>query len=292
MAIIISGKKLAAEIQEELKIEAGILRESGCVPSLTVVLVGEDPASQIYVRAKTNAAERLGIRSQTIRLPVDTTEKELLEVLDRLNNDPALHGILVQLPLPTQIDPLRVTYSVSLDKDVDGFHPVNRGKLVAGEKSFVPCTPLAVQQMLLRSGFDPDGQHVVIVGRSMIVGTPLASMLTQKAPGANATVTVCHTGTRHLADLTRQADILIAAVGRPEAIKGNMVKDGVVVIDVGVNRVEDTSEKGYKLVGDVAFDEIAEKAKAISPVPGGVGPMTITMLLKNTIFAAKNLSRQ
>jgi methylenetetrahydrofolate dehydrogenase (NADP+)/methenyltetrahydrofolate cyclohydrolase len=290
MAQLIDGKKIAAEIRAELKDEIDTLKSQGCSPCLTVILVGENPASEIYVRMKTKASAELGLDSDTITLPAAVSQQELLHQISELNRDDAVHGILVQLPLPDHIDEQAVINAIAPEKDVDGFHPINRGKLLIGEDTFIPCTPYGVQEMLLRSGVEPQGKHVVIVGRSHIVGLPLATMLVQKAPGANATVTVCHTRTKDLAAVTRQADILIAAVGRPEVITGDMVKEGVVVIDVGVNRVDDASkEKGYRIVGDVTFDEVAERAAAISPVPGGVGPMTITMLLKNTIKAAKRL---
>ncbi len=289
MAQIIDGKKIAQEIKDELKSKIEELKNSGCVPGLTVVIVGVDPASQIYVRMKTKASQELGINSETIALPADTAQIELLELIDSLNHSENVHGILVQLPLPGQIDEDAVINAISPNKDVDGFHPVNRGRLVIGEDTFVPCTPLGIQEMLVRSDFEPGGKHVVIVGRSKIVGMPLAAMLAQKKAGANATVTVCHTGTKDIGYFTRQADILVAAVGRPEVIKGDMVKEGAAVIDVGVNRVNASdTEKGYRIVGDVEFESVSKKAAAISPVPGGVGPMTIAMLLNNTVKSAQN----
>lgn len=289
MAEIIDGKKIAQEIKDELRSKMEELKNSGCVPGLTVVIVGEDPASQIYVRMKTKASQELGMHSETIALPVETQQTKLLGLIDQLNKDDSVHGILVQLPLPGQIDEDVVINSISPDKDVDGFHPVNRGKLVVGEDSFVPCTPLGIQAMLLRSGFNPGGKHVVIVGRSKIVGRPLAILMIQKKSGANATVTVCHTGTKDIGYFTRQADILVAAIGRPEVIKGDMIKEGAAVIDVGVNRVDaPETEKGYQIVGDVDFETASQRAAAISPVPGGVGPMTIAMLLNNTIKSAQN----
>lgn len=289
-AQVIDGKKIAAEIKISLREKIQSLADSGIVPGLTVVLVGENPASQIYVRMKTKACAELGINSPTINLSSDISQTRLLNILEDLNRDNSVHGILVQLPLPNHIDEQVIITAISPEKDVDGFHPVNRGKLILGEDTFVPCTPFGIQEMLVRSGYDPYGKHVVIVGRSKIVGLPLATLLMQKKAGANATVTVCHTGTDDLGKFTKQADILIAAMGRPEIIKGDMVKPGAVVIDVGVNRVDDpNSEKGYRIVGDVEFDSAYQRAKAISPVPGGVGPMTIAMLLYNTVKAASNL---
>lgn len=290
-AKIINGKEIANEIKNSLRDRIKTLKDAGIVPGLAMVLVGENAASQVYVRMKRRACEELGIHSPTLNLPADVPQTKLLNVIDELNKDKLVHGILVQLPLPKHIDEQRVLHAVSPEKDVDGFHPVNRGKLIMGEGTFVPCTPLGIQEMLIRSGYDPAGKHVVIVGRSKIVGLPLAILLLQKREGANATVTVCHTGTENLGQITRQGDILIAAMGRPEVIKGDMVKPGAVVIDVGVNRVEDpSSEKGYRLVGDVEFESAYQRAKAISPVPGGVGPMTIAMLMYNTVKAASNLS--
>jgi methylenetetrahydrofolate dehydrogenase (NADP+)/methenyltetrahydrofolate cyclohydrolase len=288
VAKIIDGNKIADEIRTELSTKVEALKAEGITPGLAVVLVGDDPASQVYVRNKGKACEKMGIYSETIHLPADTEEEDVLALIDKLNKDPKFHGILVQLPLPKHINESKVLLAISPEKDVDGFHPVNVGKLLIGAPNYLPCTPHGVQQMLIRSGYDPEGKHVVICGRSNIVGKPLASILMQKKPGANATVTVCHTRTRNLAELTRQADILVAAAGSPKMITADMVKDGAVVIDVGVNRVEDpTAKRGYRLVGDVDFDAVKEKAEAISPVPGGVGPMTITMLLANTIKAAE-----
>ncbi len=287
-ATIISGTQVAEEIRTELTAKVTALRAKGVIPGLAVVLVGEDPASISYVTGKAKAAQEVGVHEETIRLPADTPEAEVLGLVERLNNDPQFHGILVQLPLPKHIDETKVVLAISPAKDVDAFHPVNVGKLLIGEPDFLPCTPHGVQQLLVRSGNDPGGKHVVIVGRSNIVGKPLLAMLSQKAPGANATVTICHTGTKDMPSFTRQADILIAATGRPRMITADMVKEGVVVIDVGVNRVEDATKKsGFRLVGDVDFEAVKEKASAITPVPGGVGPMTITMLLVNTVKAAE-----
>lgn len=287
-AKIIDGNKIAGEMQAEMVEEVKKLKAEGITPGLSVVLVGEDPASQVYVRNKTRTCKKLGIRSEQYNLEASTSERELLDLVEKLNQDDAVHGILVQMPLPGHIDAGRVIDAISPDKDVDGFHPVNVGKMVVGAPGFLPCTPHGVQQLLIRSGVEISGKHVVVVGRSNIVGKPVVNILLQKKEGANATVTVCHTGTKDIAAHTRQADIIIAAAGRPNTVTADMVKEGVVVIDVGVNRVDDPSSKrGYKLVGDVDFDAVKEKAAAISPVPGGVGPMTITMLMHNTIISAK-----
>ncbi len=288
MAELIRGKDIKKQIEEELKQEVEELKSKGVTPGLRVILVGDDPASHVYVRNKGKACERLGIQEETTELPEDTAEEKVLELIDEFNKDPKVHGILVQLPLPKHMNETNVLYAIDPKKDVDGFHPVNVGRLMIGDPDFLPCTPAGIQQMLIRSGNDPAGKHVVIVGRSNIVGKPIANILMQKKDGANATVTICHTGTKDVGEFTREADIVIAATGWPGTITGDMVKEGVVVIDVGVNRVDDpTKEKGYRLVGDVKFDEVEPKAKAISPVPGGVGPMTITMLMKNTVKAAK-----
>ncbi|MBA7646511.1 Bifunctional protein FolD protein [subsurface metagenome] len=287
-AQIIDGKQVAAEMRAELKAEVAKLKEQGIVPGLGVILVGEDPASQSYVRAKERACEELGIYSDDNRLPEDTTQQDLIALVNQMNNDPKINGILVQLPLPKGLNESEVLLAIDPDKDVDGFHPTNVGKMVAGQKAFLSCTPHGIIQLLLRSGVTIEGAKVVIVGRSNIVGKPLANMLIQKNDKGNATVTVCHTRTANLAWHTKQADIVIAAAGRPNTITADMVKDGVVVIDVGVNRVEDaTKKKGYRLVGDVDFEAVKEKASLITPVPGGVGPMTITMLLYNTVESAK-----
>ena len=287
-AKVISGTQVAAEIREELKGRVTKLKEKGITPALAVVLVGEDPASISYVTAKAKGSEEIGMHEETIRLPADTPEEKVLETVNKLNTDPKFHGVLVQLPLPKHIDTEKVINYISPEKDVDGFHPVNVGKALRGEPCPLPCTAHGVQQMLIRSGYDPAGKHVVICGRSNIVGKPLAAILMQKKKGANATVTVCHTGTKDMASFSRQADIVVAAMGVPKAVTADMVKDGAIVIDVGVNRVEDkTREKGFRLVGDADFDAIKEKAEAITPVPGGVGPMTVTMLLMNTVEAAE-----
>jgi len=279
---------VAAAIREELKIRAQKLKEKGVVAGLGVILVGEDPASVSYVTAKAKAAEEIGIFEETVRLPGDASEEEILKNVDRLNRDQRFHGVLVQLPLPKWVNPDKVINFISPEKDVDGFHPVNVGRLLRGEPCPLPCTPYGIQQMLVRSGYSPEGRHVVICGRSNIVGKPLAALLMQKKPGANATVTVCHTGTRDIKKHTLQADILVAAMGAPKVITADMVREGCVVIDVGVNRVPDpAAAKGFRLVGDCDFEAIKEKAAAITPVPGGVGPMTVTMLMMNTIEAAE-----
>jgi methylenetetrahydrofolate dehydrogenase (NADP+)/methenyltetrahydrofolate cyclohydrolase len=284
-AKILDGTALARTIRGE--VAAAVAQAGGAKPGLAAVLVGEDPASAVYVRSKGKACEEAGMHSETIRLPTDTTEAELLAVVDRLNADPAIHGILVQLPLPRQIDSEKVLFRIDPAKDVDGFHPVNVGKLVTGDRpAFRPATPYGVQQMLIRSGIETKGAHAVIVGRSNIVGKPMANLLIQQGPGGDATVTVCHSRTRDLPAVTRSADILIAAIGKPEFVTADMVRPGAVVIDVGINRVEDASQpRGYRLVGDVAYGPVSEVASWITPVPGGVGPMTIAMLLQNTLQA-------
>ena len=288
-ARIIDGKQMAEEVRGEVAADVKALVEAtGVRPGLAAVLVGDDPASAIYVRNKRRACEEAGIFSESFELPETTTQEELLALVARLNADGRFHGVLVQLPLPPGISERTVILAVDPDKDVDGLHPLNVGLLLQGEPRFVPATPAGVQEMLVRSGNGPAGKSVVVVGRSNIVGKPLAALLMQKAEGANATVTVCHTGTPDIGAVTRGADIIVAAMGRPRAITADMVGDGAVVIDVGINRIEDASRKsGWRLVGDVDFDAVAEKASAISPVPGGVGPMTIAMLLKNTLRAAQ-----
>jgi methylenetetrahydrofolate dehydrogenase (NADP+)/methenyltetrahydrofolate cyclohydrolase len=287
-AKIIDGTAIGEQIRQEIAKDIERLKAKGVTPGLAVVLVGENPASQSYVRSKNKAAHELGMHSEQHDLPASTTEAELLALVDRLNHDPRIHGILVQLPLPDAIDERKVITAISPEKDVDGFHPVSLGRIMTGEPGFRPCTPLGIQKLLAYSGAKVEGSHVVVVGRSNIVGKPIANMLMQKEKNADATVTVCHSRTRDLPSITRQADILIAAIGRPEFVTADMVREGAVVIDVGINRVEDaTKKKGYRMVGDVKFDEVAAKAGAITPVPGGVGPMTITMLLYNTVESAK-----
>jgi len=288
-AQIISGSDIADEIRAEIKESVKRLKEgSDVTPGLATVLVGENPASQMYVGMKNKAAADLGINSRQITLAVDTSEDELLGVVAGLNADPGIHGILVQLPLPDHIDEGKVLEAIHPSKDVDGFHPINVGRLATDSGDFfAPCTPAGVIEMLTRSGHDPSGKNVVVVGRSNIVGRPLAALLLRKAVGGNATVTICHSRTADLGSVTRGAEILIVAMGRPEMITAEMVAPGAVVIDVGTNRVDDPSrDKGYRVCGDVLFDDVAKVAGAISPVPGGVGPMTITMLLANTAKAA------
>ena len=288
-AKILDGQALAKEILGEVAAGVAEMKQRhGVTPGLAAVLTGDDPASAIYVRNKRRACEEVGMFSDTLLLPADATNEQVLKCIQELNDDPRFHGILVQLPLPSQIDERLIIESMDPNKDVDGLHPFNVGKLVQGRPDFVPGTPAGIQQILLRNGHDPAGANVVICGRSDIVGKPLALLLMQRADGANATVTVCHTRTKNLAEITRRADILVAAMGHPKAITADMVKEGVVVIDVGINRVEDASRKrGYRLEGDVDFEAVSEKAAAITPVPGGVGPMTIAMLLVNTLTATR-----
>lgn len=288
LAKIIDGKAISEAIRSELKERVVALSAKGVTPGLGVILVGDNPASRSYVTAKERACESIGIYSDDNRLPENTSEADLLMKITQMNEDTRIHGILVQLPLPKHIDESTVLLAIDPAKDVDGFHPMNVGKMMIGEETFFPCTPHGVVQMLMRSGIETAGKHVVVVGRSNIVGKPVANMLLQKKEGANATVTLCHTGTTDLPSFTRQADILIAASGWPNTVTTDMVKPGAVVIDVGVNRVEDASKKsGYRLVGDVDFNGISEVASHITPVPGGVGPMTITMLLYNTVLSAE-----
>ncbi len=287
-ARIIDGHAISEQIRGEIRSDVERLRAAGTDPGLAVVLVGENPASVSYVRGKAKAADELGIRSETIRLADTISEEDLLGLVADLNEDERWHGILVQMPLPPHISESEAAQAVVPAKDVDGLHPINVGRLFRGEPALLPCTPHGVKQMLVRSGCDPAGKHVVICGRSNLVGKPLAGLLMQKAPGANATVTICHTGTPDIGRFTRDADIVVAVMGRPRAVTADMVREGAVVIDVGINRVPDATKKsGSRLVGDVDFDAVARKASAITPVPGGVGPMTVTMLLYNTVLAAK-----
>ena len=288
-AKILDGKALAEEIRGEVATGVAEMQQKhGVTPGLAAVLVGDDPASAIYVRNKRRACDEVGMVSDTFLMPADSTNEQVLARVQALNGDPRFHGILVQLPMPPQIDERLIIESLDPTKDVDGLHPFNVGKLVQGRADFVPGTPAGIQQILLRNGHDPAGANVVVCGRSDIVGKPMALLLMQRADGANATVTVCHTRTKNLAEITRQADILVAAIGRPSAITADMIKEGAVVIDVGINRVDDASRKrGYRLEGDVDFDAVSEKASAITPVPGGVGPMTIAMLLVNTLTATR-----
>jgi len=287
-AQIISGTEIAKEIREELTQEIAELKEKhNLIPGLATVLVGEDPASQVYVGQKEKASQALGVYSERHDLPADISEQELLALVDKLNKDPKIHGILVQLPLPKHINVTRVLYAIDPKKDVDAFHPVNVGKLMIGEPDYLPCTACGIYQLLVRSGIDIKGAEVVIVGASNIVGRPTAMLLSQEKEGFGGTVTLCHILTRDISIHTRRADILIVAVGKPKLITADMVKEGVVVIDVGINRIGKTESGKAILVGDVDFDAVKEKAKAITPVPGGVGPMTITMLMLNTVKAAK-----
>jgi methylenetetrahydrofolate dehydrogenase (NADP+)/methenyltetrahydrofolate cyclohydrolase len=288
-AKLIDGNAVGKEMRAELALEIAGLKRRGITPGLAVVLVGDNAASQVYVRMKGKACDEAGLYHETIKLPKETSEAELLALVERLNADPKVHGILVQLPLSAQIDSRRVLHRVDPRKDVDGFHPENVGKVSVGDPTgFRPATPYGVQQLLLRSQVDTTGAHAVVVGRSNIVGRPMAALLLQDGPGGNATVTVCHSRTRNIGDVTRQADILIVAIGKPEFVTGDMIKPGAVVIDVGVNRVDDpTRKQGYRLVGDVLLAQAKHVASAITPVPGGVGPMTITMLLHNTVQAAR-----
>lgn len=289
-AEMIDGKMISAQVNIETAQEVKELKEKyGITPALAVILVGEDPASQVYVSRKAKMCVELGIRSEKIVLSSETTQEELLAVVERLNNDPEIHGILVQSPPPKHIDEKAIVDAISPAKDVDCFHPQNVGRVLLGERDgFLPCTPWGVTVLLERSGITTSGKNVVVLGRSNIVGKPMAALLLGKGFSGDATVTVCHSKTKDLADYTRRADIIVAAIGKPEFLKGDMVSEGVVVIDVGINRVPSTETKtGFKLVGDVAFDEVAAKASKITPVPGGVGPMTIAMLMKNTIRACR-----
>ncbi|MHB9012259.1 MAG: bifunctional methylenetetrahydrofolate dehydrogenase/methenyltetrahydrofolate cyclohydrolase FolD [Ignavibacteriaceae bacterium] len=285
--ILIDGKKIASEIRSELKIEISKLVQLGKnIPGLVAILVGENPASEIYVRSKAKDCEEIGMRSKVEKLGANIDEEELLAFVSKYNNDNNYHGILVQLPLPKHISEDKVIEAISPRKDVDGFHPISIGNLVIGKDTFVSCTPAGIQELLIRYKIETKGKHVVVLGRSNIVGKPIANIMLQKKEGANSIVTVCHSATKNISYFTRQADILIAAIGSPNFVKSDMVKEGVVVIDVGINRVEDkNSKKGYRVVGDVDFESVAPLSSFITPVPGGVGPMTIAMLLKNTFKA-------
>jgi len=288
--ILIDGKKVAADIRNELKEKISQLKADGKnVPGLVAIIVGDDPASHIYVTSKGKACEEIGMRTKTEKLPADVSETELLELIKSYNENKDFHGILVQLPLPKHIDEDKVIETISSKKDVDGFHPISVGNLVIGKDTFASCTPAGIQELLVRYNIETKGKHVVVVGRSNIVGKPIANIMLQKSEGANSIVTVVHSAANDISYYTKQADILIAAIGKAEMIKADMVKDGVVVIDVGINRIEDASKtKGYRIVGDVDFENVSKKASFITPVPGGVGPMTIAMLLSNT-FKAYNL---
>jgi methylenetetrahydrofolate dehydrogenase (NADP+)/methenyltetrahydrofolate cyclohydrolase len=286
---LLDGKKIASDIRKELKEKIDLLKsQSKSVPGLVAILVGENPASQIYVASKSKACEEIGMKTRVEKFPSTLSEKELISIIEKYNSDGEYHGILVQLPLPKHINENKIIEAISPKKDVDGFHPMSVGNLVIGKETFVSCTPAGIQELLKRYYINTRGKHVVVVGRSNIVGKPIANLMLQKNDYANSIVTVCHSAASDISYYTKQADILIAAIGQPEMIKGDMVKEGVVVVDVGINRIEDkTSSKGYRIVGDVAFDEVAAKASFITPVPGGVGPMTIAMLLSNTFKAYK-----
>jgi methylenetetrahydrofolate dehydrogenase (NADP+)/methenyltetrahydrofolate cyclohydrolase len=292
MANLIDGRAIAEKVYVDLRREIAELKSKGVTPGLAVILVGDNPASRAYVRSKDKMCRELGLHSVKLELPASTTQDELLARVKELNRDPSIHGMLVQSPPPKQIDEAAIVRALDSRKDVDGFHPENIAKLVVGDPSgFVPCTPLGVQRLLIENKTDISGAHVVILGRSMIVGKPLALLLMQKNKGGNATITVAHSRSRDLENITRSADILIAAIGRPNFVKAEHLREGTVVIDVGINRVEDAaSERGYRLVGDVAFDEVSNKAAAITPVPGGVGPMTIAMLMSNTVKACRAIN--
>jgi len=292
MGNLIDGRSIAEKVYVDLRREIADLKSKGVTPGLAVVLVGDNPASRTYVRSKDKMSRELGLHSVKLELPASTTQSQLLARVEGLNRDPKVHGILVQSPPPKQIDEAAIVRALDPRKDVDGFHPLNVAKLAMGDPTgFVPCTPLGVQRLLIESKIDIAGAHVVVLGRSMIVGKPVALLLMQKAKGGDATVTVAHSRSKNLGEITRSADILIAAIGRAHFVKADHVCDGAVVIDVGINRMDDkTNERGYRLVGDVAFDEVAPKAKAITPVPGGVGPMTIAMLMSNTVKAARMFS--
>jgi methylenetetrahydrofolate dehydrogenase (NADP+)/methenyltetrahydrofolate cyclohydrolase len=292
MTNLIDGRAVAEKVYVDLRKQIAELKSKGITPGLAVVLVGDDPASRAYVRSKDKMSRELGLHSVKLELPASTSQNELLKHVDELNRDPKVHGILVQSPPPKQIDEAAIVRALDPRKDVDGFHPLNVAKLAIGDATgFVPCTPLGVQRLLIETNIDIAGAHVVVLGRSMIVGKPVALLLMQKAKGGDATVTVAHSRTKNVEGVTRSADILIAAIGVAHFVKANHVREGAVVIDVGINRVEDTSDKrGYRLVGDVAFDDVAPKCKAITPVPGGVGPMTIAMLMSNTVKAARQIN--
>lgn len=292
--MIINGKEIAQQIQQELKDKTSdLINQSGVKPGLALLLVGDNSASQVYVRSKAKACEKIGFHSLILTLPEDTKEEEVLSIINTWNNDDSIHGILVQLPLPKHISEVNVIMAINPDKDVDGFHPINVGKLVTGIGGFVPCTPAGIVELLVRSSIQTSGKHVVVVGRSNIVGKPIANLLYQKSSHGNAVVTICHTGASDIRYYTKQADILIAAIGVPHRIAADDIKHGAVIIDVGINRVSDSqSEKGYAIVGDVDYDSVFPYVSAITPVPGGVGPMTIAMLLSNTFTSAQNFAKK
>jgi len=286
--LILSGKEVSASVYDSLDKKIKSIKRNNVTPGLAVVLVGEDSASQIYVRSKTKTFNKLGLFTKTYRLPLDSLEKELLELIDDLNKNNLFHGILVQLPLPSHIDSDKVINKILPSKDVDGFHPENAGLLSIGKPRFIPCTPKGIMEILKYYKIKLDGKHVVVVGRSNIVGRPISILTSLKGENSNGTTTICHSGTKDIVNHTKAADVVIVALGVPGFLKENMIKEGAVVIDVGINRVDDASEKGYMLSGDVAWEEVYKKASAITPVPGGVGPMTIAMLVQNTVEAAEN----
>ena len=286
--LILSGKEVSASVYDSLDQKIRSLRKNNIIPGLAVVLVGEDSASQVYVRSKTKTFNKLSLFTKTYRLPSDSSERELLELIDDLNKNNLFHGILVQLPLPKHIDSDKVINRILPLKDVDGFHPENAGLLSVGKPRFIPCTPKGIMEILKYYNIKLDGKHVVVVGRSNVVGRPISILTSLKGENSNGTTTICHSGTKDIGNHTKAADVVIVALGVPEFIKENMIKEGAVVIDVGINRVDDASEKGYRLIGDVAWEEIYKKASAITPVPGGVGPMTIAMLVQNTVEAAES----
>ncbi len=288
---ILSGKVVGEAVYENLQPRISKLKQKGIIPGLAVILVGDDPASQVYVRSKGRKFNKLDLFSETIVLPANIDESSLISKIHELNNDDRFHGILIQLPLPKHLDANKILFEMNPNKDVDGFHPVNVGKLASGEPEFIPCTPKGVMRIFEHYNIELNGKHVVVIGRSNIVGRPLSILTSLKTSYANATTTICHSGTPDIPKIAKQADVVIAAIGMPEMIDETYVKPGAVVIDVGINRVEDESEKGYKLVGDVNFESVNDIAFAITPVPGGVGPMTIAMLIENTVEAAENLKK-
>ena len=285
---VLSGKEVSDYVYSQLKVRVELLKNKNVQPGLAAILVGENPASKIYIKMKTKRFHEMGLKTETFRMPIDVGQNQLLKLIDKINNDTNFHGILVQLPLPEQIDSKSIINSILPSKDVDGFHPENVGLLSIGTPRFVPCTPKGIMRMLEYYDIDLNGKHVVVLGRSNIVGRPISILTSLKSEGANSTTTICHSGSVNIEKFTKNADIIIAALGVPNFLKKNMVKQGVIIIDVGINRIDDNSEKGYKLVGDAYWDEVTQVSKAVTPVPGGVGPMTIAMLIENTIEAAEN----
>ena len=285
---VLSGKEVSDYVYSQLKIRVELLKNKNVQPGLAAILVGDNPASKIYIKMKTKKFHEMGLKTETFRMPIDVGQNELLKLIKKINNDANFHGILVQLPLPEQIDSKTIINSILPSKDVDGFHPENAGLLSIGTPRFVPCTPKGIMRMLEYYDIDLNGKHVVVLGRSNIVGRPISILTSLKSEGANSTTTICHSGSVNIEKFTKNADIIIAALGVPNFLKKNMVKQGVIIIDVGINRIDDNSEKGYKLVGDAYWDEVTQVSKAVTPVPGGVGPMTIAMLIENTIEAAEN----